>query len=144
MQVIGIYIVWVKTWWSRYAKIAKQNVSWVFHRKALLANYSRKPAVMTLCIPIMCSACGSLCRIASHESSLEIHLVFNENLSLHTLTHTTLTMKSHIKYRVNMIEQNYNKIWHEIKTNTKQLYIKTLQKLLMVVPLMPYGGLLIR
>ena len=80
--------MWVKTWWSKYAKIAKQNVSWVFPGKTLPANYLRKPIVMTLRIPVMCFAHGSLCGIASRESSHEIHLVFNKNLSLHTLFHT--------------------------------------------------------
>ena len=36
----------------------------------------------------------------------------------HSLTHTTFTMKSHIKYRVQKIEHNYNQIWHGIKANT--------------------------
>ena len=39
--------------------------------------------------------------------------------SSHSLSHTTLTMKSHIKYRVQKIEQNHNQIWHRIKANTK-------------------------
>ena len=44
--------------------------------------------------------------------------VFNA-LSLHTLSfsHTTLTNKSHMKYRVQKIEHNYNQIWHGIKAN---------------------------
>ena len=39
--------------------------------------------------------------------------------SSHSLSHTTLIIKSHIKYKVNMIEYNYNQIWHRIKVNTK-------------------------
>ena len=35
-----------------------------------------------------------------------------------SLSHTTHTMKSHIKYGVNMIKQNYNYIWLGIKVNT--------------------------
>ena len=40
-------------------------------------------------------------------------------LSLHTLSfsHTTLTNKFYIKYKVQKIEQNYNQIRHEIKAN---------------------------
>ena len=38
--------------------------------------------------------------------------------SSHSLSHTTHTMKSHIKYRIQNIEQNYNQIWHGIKANT--------------------------
>ena len=110
-----VYIVWVRTWGSRYAKIAKQNVSRVFCKKALLAKYSQKPTIMALCILVMCFAHGSLCRKASRG----IHFVFNTRLSLHTLSHTTHTIKSHIKYRVHMIKQKYNQIWYEIKANTK-------------------------
>ena len=46
---------------------------------------------------------------------------FQFALSLHalSLTHTTLTKKSHIKYRVHKIEHNYNQIWYRIKANTK-------------------------
>ena len=39
--------------------------------------------------------------------------------SSHSFSHTTYTMKSHIKYRVHKIEENYNQIWHGIKANTK-------------------------
>ena len=56
--------------------------------------------------------------------------VFNV-LSLHTLSlsHITLKNKSHMKYRVQKIEHNYNQIWHGIKANKThscklQLYIK--------------------
>ena len=40
-------------------------------------------------------------------------------LSLHilSLSHTTLKIKSHIKYRVQKIEHNYLQIWHGIKAN---------------------------
>ena len=58
MWVMMVYIVWVKTQWSRYAKIAKQNVLCVSCRKALPAKYLRRPAVMTLSIPVMCLAHG--------------------------------------------------------------------------------------
>ena len=34
-----------------------------------------------------------------------------------SLSHTTLTIKSHIKYRVQKIEQNYNQICHRIRAN---------------------------
>ena len=84
MLVMRVYIVWVKTWWSRYTKIAKQNVSQVFHGKALPTNYTRKPAIITFRIPVMCFARGLLRGITSHE----IHLIFNESLSLRTLSHT--------------------------------------------------------
>ena len=46
-----------------------------------------------------------------------------------SLSHITLTNKSHMKYRVQKIEHNYNQIWHGIKANKThscklQLYIK--------------------
>ena len=37
--------------------------------------------------------------------------------SSQSLSHTTLRKKSHIKYRIHKIEQNYNWIWHGIKAN---------------------------
>ena len=40
-------------------------------------------------------------------------LLFTLPKSSHSLSHTTLTMKSHIKYRVHKIEHNYSKIWHD-------------------------------
>ena len=38
-----------------------------------------------------------------------------------SLLHTTLTIKSHNKYRVHKIENNYNQIWHGIKANKIQI-----------------------
>ena len=71
-------------------------------------------------IPVMCWAHASLRGIATRELPAKTSLVFNL-LWVFTLsfTHTTLTKKSHIKYRVHMIKQNYNQIWHGIKANTK-------------------------
>ena len=48
MWVMMVYIVWVETWCIRYDKIAKQNVSLVSPRKALLARHSQKPTVTIL------------------------------------------------------------------------------------------------
>ena len=62
------------------------------------------------------------------------HFSLQFALSLHTLSlsHTTLTNKSHMKYRVHSIEHNYNQIWHGIKANKThscklQLYKKGYQ-----------------
>ena len=41
MGVMRVYIMWVKIWYSRYAKIAKQNVLQVSRGKALLVKYPR-------------------------------------------------------------------------------------------------------
>ena len=48
MWIMWVYIVWVETRCIGYVKLAKQNVSWVFRRKALLARHSRK-LVVTIC-----------------------------------------------------------------------------------------------
>ena len=99
--------MWMKTCCSRNAKIAKRNVLRVSHEKALLVktschDFSHSSHVL---------ARSSLRGKASRKTSCEIHIVFNRHLSLHTLSHTTTyTMKSQIKYRVNMIEHNYNQI----------------------------------
>ena len=79
-------------------------------------------SVLTFRILVMCRAHALLrgmlsCKILAKTSS-----VFN-SLSLHTFSfyHTTLTIKSHNKYRVQKIEYNYNQIWHRIKANKQHL-----------------------
>ena len=49
-----------------------------------------------------------------NTSIFNLSWVFTHTLSL---SHTTLTNKSHMKYRVQKIEQNYNQIWYGIKAN---------------------------
>ena len=48
MWVMWVYIVCIETRCIRYDKLAKQNVSRVSRRKALLTRHSRKPTV-TIC-----------------------------------------------------------------------------------------------
>ena len=74
--------------------------------------------VLTLHIPIMCRAHASFREMLSRELPVKT-LQSSICLSLHilSLSHTTLTIKSHIKYRVQKIEHNYNQIWHRIKAN---------------------------
>ena len=50
----------------------------------------------------------------AHETFFSLQMLES---SYHSLYHTTLTMKSHNKYRVQQIEYNYNQIWHGIKAN---------------------------
>ena len=100
MWVMWVYIVWVKTWCSRYAKIAKQNVSWISRGKALLAKYSWKPAVMTLHISVMCSACGSL----HGKDSREIPAKF------------TLSSIATWVFTLSLTHNSYNKIPHKIQS----------------------------
>ena len=124
MWVMWVYIVWVETWCIRYDKLAKQNVLQVSLKKALPARHSQKLAVI-ICYDSshsnhVLSACFTLREgfsRATHENFFNLQFAFNLESS-HFLSHITLTMKSHIKYRVQNIEQNYNQIWHGIKANT--------------------------
>ena len=120
LWVMGVYIMWVKKVCIRYDCSAKQNVSREGLTHETLAKTNSHHPVMTLRIPVMCWAHASLHEKASHELPAKTSLVFNCLFTL-SLSHTTLTMKSHIKYKVQKIEHNYNQIWHGIKANTKQL-----------------------
>ena len=107
---IYIYIVWIKRGCIRYDQIEKQNVLWVSRGKALPVKYSRKPAV-TICYDSSHSIhvlstwlhfVGSL--LTRYPRKLLSSSICLE--SLHSLSHITHTMKSHIKCRVHKIEQN--------------------------------------
>ena len=56
------------------------------------------------------------CLLASYPQK---HFNLQFALSLHTLSlsHTALTNKTHMKYKIQKIEHNYNQIWHGIKAN---------------------------
>ena len=81
--------------------------------RKLLAKHSYLHHVLTLHIPIMCRAHASFRGMLSRELPAKT-LQSSICLSLHllSLSYTTLTIKSHIKYRVQNIEHNYNQIWH--------------------------------
>ena len=118
-----IYIVCVETWCIRYDKLAKKKM---FRGYLVGRPYPRDthknqllPFVMTLHISVMCRAHASLRRKASRELPAKTSCSSLCLESSHSLSHTTLTKKSHIKYKVHRIEQNYNQIWLGIKTNTK-------------------------
>jgi len=68
------------------------------------------PFVMTLRIPVMCRAHASLRGKAFHELPAKTSYSSLYLESSHFLSHTTFTKKSHIKYRVHKIEQNYKQI----------------------------------
>ena len=122
MWVMWVYIVWVETWCIRYDKMAKQNVSRISHGRPYSQNTRENQlssSVITLCIQVMCRARASLHGKASRELPVKTYCSSLCLESLHSLSHTTLTKKSHIKYSVHKIEQNYNQIWHGIKANTK-------------------------
>ena len=84
-----------------------------------LAKTSCLHPVLTLRIPVMCRAHTSLRRKLTREILAKTASVFKCLKSSHTLSlsHTTLTNKTHMKYRVHKIEHNYNQIWHGIKAN---------------------------
>ena len=96
----------------RNDNLAKQNVLRVSRGKALLASVSREgreaqlsPSVLTLRIPVMCRAHASFRGMLSRElpaknSCLQL---LESSYSLF-LYHTTLTIKSHNKYKVQKIE----------------------------------------
>ena len=113
-----VYIVWIETRCVRYDKWAKQNVSRVSRGKA----YLRKLAV-TIChdsshfshMLSICFTSRDLRKKATYELPAKTCLVFNCLESSHSLSHTTLTIKSHIKYKVQKIEHNYNQIGTELK-----------------------------
>ena len=71
----------------------------------LLAKHSYLHPILTLRIPVMCRAHASFRRMLSRELSAKT-LQSLICLSFHTLSfsHTTLTIKSHNKYRVQQIE----------------------------------------
>ena len=74
--------------------------------------------VLTLRIPIMCRAHASLLGKLPRELPTKTASVFNLPwVFTLSLSHTTFTNESNMKYRVQKIEQNYNQIWHEIKAN---------------------------
>ena len=97
-----------------FAGISQEGLT----RKILAKTCCHHP-IMTLRIPVMCWAHASLREKVSRELPVKTSLVFNCLKSSHSLSHTTLTIKSHIKYRVQKIENNYNQIGHGIKANTK-------------------------
>ena len=119
MWVMWVYIVWVETpsvsdmtncqnrmfrgylVGRPYSQDTRENqLSWLFAFQS--------------CVEHMLHFVGSL--LTSYPRK---HLWSWMSLeSSHSLSHTTLTMKSHIKYRVQKIEQNYNQIWYGIKANT--------------------------
>ena len=110
MWVMWVYIVWVETWCIRYDKLAKQNVLQVSREKTLPARHSQKLAVTIYYDSSHSSHVLSTCFTsregfsrATHENFFNLQFAFNLESS-HFLSYITLTMKSHIKYRVQKIE----------------------------------------
>ena len=76
----------------------------------LLTKHNCFHPVLTFHIPVMCKAYALFHEMLSRELPAKTILVFNylESSHTHSLSHITLTNKSHMKYRVHKIEQNYN------------------------------------
>ena len=109
--------------WLECEKLGQDGDSYVSRLsrgKALPTRHSRNTVVSICPDSLHSSHVLSTCFTlqegysqATCENSLNFNLPWVFTLSLHT----THTMKFHIKYRVQKIEQNYNQIWHEIKAN---------------------------
>ena len=114
MGTNSVYQIWQIGKTECFASISLEGLT-----REILAKTSCLHPVLTLRIPVMYRAHASLCEKLNCELPVKTALVFNSLESSHTfsLSHTTLTNKSHLKYRVYKIKQNYNKIWHEIKVN---------------------------
>ena len=111
----SVYQIWQISKIECFAGISREGLIC----KTLVKTNCLHP-VLTLRIPIMCWAHASLCEKPSWELPMKTSLVFNSFLSLHTPSFTyNPYKKSHIKYRVQKIKQNYNQIWHGIKANIK-------------------------
>ena len=120
MGNVGIYSVGTESVYQKW-QFGKAACLRVSHEKALPARHSRNTTVSILSWLFTFQLCArhmhhfAGCLLASYPRkhfSLNLPWVFTLSLS-----HTTFTNKSHMKYRVQKIEQNYNQIWHGIKAN---------------------------
>ena len=105
----------------RLDRLAKQNALRVSHRKALPARYSQDITVSIWPDSSHSNTCRAhdiLHGMLSREIPAKPSSIF-KCLSFHTTLSITLplTMKSHNTYKVQLIEYNYNQIWHGIKAN---------------------------
>ena len=91
MWVMWVYIVWVKSWYIRYDKLVKQNVSRVSREKALPTRHSRKLAI-TICHNSLHSSHVLSTYFTSQEgfsrSTRENFFGLQFALNLHILSHT--------------------------------------------------------
>ena len=111
---VGIYSVGTKSVYQIgqssktecFASVSREGLT-----HELLAKHSYIHPILTLRIPVMCRAHASFRGMLSRKLPAKT-LQSSIFLSLHilSLSHTTLTIKFHIKYRVQKIEHNYNQI----------------------------------
>ena len=109
-----VYQKWQSGKTECYAGVSREGLT-----RETLAKTSCLHPVLTLRILVMCRAHASLHGKLTREILAKTASVFKCLKSSHTLSlsHTTLTNKTHMKYRVHKIEHNYNQIWHGIKAN---------------------------
>ena len=119
---VGIYSVSFESVYQKW-KSGKIECFASILRKCLthetLAEHSCLHPILTFRIPVMCRAHASLRGMLTRKlpaKTLQSSMPWVFTLSL-SFTHTTLTNKSHMKYKVQKIEHNYNQIWHGIKAN---------------------------
>ena len=118
---VGIYSVGIESVCQKwqFGKIeCFTSVSREGLTRELLMKHSCLHLVLTLRIPIKCRSHASFHGMLSRELLAKTlqSSIFLESHTL-SLSHTILTIKSHIKYMVQKIEHNYNQIWHGIKAN---------------------------
>ena len=115
MWVMVVYIVWVRIECIINDNLAKQNVSWESLTRENQLSPSCPDSSHSSHVQGTCITSREAYSRASRENSFSFQLA----LSLYTLflSHTTLTNKTHVKYKVQKIEHNYNQIWHGIKAN---------------------------
>ena len=109
-----VYQKWQSGKTKCFASVSREGLT-----RETFAKTSCLHPVLTLRILIMCRAHASLHRKLTHELPVKIASVFNWPwVFTLSFSHTQpLQIKTHKKYRVHKIEQNYNQIWHGIKAN---------------------------
>ena len=96
-----------------FASVSQEGLT-----RKLIAKHNYLHPVLTLRIPVMCRAHASFHEMLSHELPTKtLQSLICLSLHILSLSHTTLTNKSHNKYRIQKIEHNYNQIWYGIKAN---------------------------
>ena len=109
----GVYQIGQSSKIECFASVSQEGLT---HK--LLAKHSCLHPVLTLRIPVMCRAHASFRRMLNRKLPVKtLQSSICLSLYIFPLSHTTLTNKSHNKYKVQKIEHNYNQIWHGIKAN---------------------------
>ena len=126
MWLMGVYIVWVQKVCIRQDNLAKQNVSRVSRRKALLASYSRNIAVSIYPDSLHSSQVQGTCIISQDTQSRATH----ENssvLNLLDFSHSfSLTQPLQLNSTINTGYKKLNKITIKFGTElkpTKQIVV---------------------